>query len=107
PGNASGLAMGLTRPLVVNNGNAVFSAYGPRSVLLLNGTISGNGGMYFQGNDQPSAGTTFLVGTNTYAGGTSVSDGVSLGGYYTGNVAFATDANLGASSGPVNLGTNG
>ncbi|MCA1684171.1 MAG: hypothetical protein LC708_03480, partial [Actinobacteria bacterium] len=103
----AGLALNLTRPLVVRNGNAVVNGLGARSVLLLSGPVSGDGGLYFEGNYRDAAGITFLVGSNTYAGGTTLAGTQPSVPYTTGNLAWATDANLGAPAGPLNLGTDG
>jgi autotransporter-associated beta strand protein len=94
---ADGLALNLARPLAVNNGNAMLTGAGRQSVTVLGGTISGNGGLFFQGNPQATAGITFLTGNNTYSGGTNL---------YWGNVAWGSDANLGAATGPVDFGTD-
>ena len=104
-------AMGSTRSIQVNavggaivdsTGNpfqdAIADNAGSASSLYLSntsgtttfsGVISGSGGLTWNG-----AGTLALGGANTYAGGTTLN---------AGTVSFATNGNLGANSGVVNL----
>ena len=82
-GGASGSIVGD----VLDNGVLAFN----RSTLFtFDGVISGSGAVH-----QDGGGTTVLTGTNSYAGGTTIS---------AGRLQISRDANLGAASGALSIG---
>lgn len=98
--NADGLVVNLTRPVVTNNGYSnLTGATGQgnaRSVLIASGNVSGPGGVMVSGtNNLLFRGVTFLAGTNTNQGSTRL---------FAGDVAFASDANLGAAGASFDFG---
>jgi hypothetical protein len=88
-----GLAMTLSRNLVLNDGFIALDGNQSRTALLATGNISGAGGIYIANNS--NGGMTWLSGTNTQTGETRINSGV---------LVVGSDNNLGA--GPLDIGTN-
>jgi len=82
-----GTSGGLTGDVAIDNGAAL--VINRSDELTLDGTLSGQGGVRQQGS-----GTTILAGTNSYAGGTSITGGV---------LQVSSDANLGDAAGAIDI----
>lgn len=76
----------MARSVTINQGGATFDAQGN---LILSQPIDGAGALTKTG-----AGTLFITGTNTYAGGTAINGGT---------VSVSSDANLGDAAGALSL----
>ncbi|HJP97882.1 MAG TPA: autotransporter-associated beta strand repeat-containing protein [Rhodanobacteraceae bacterium] len=89
----SGVGSGSIAGDVVDNG--VLTFFGGGGNVTFGGAISGTGAV---DDSVSSTSTLILTGINTYSGGTAVN---------TGTLAVSSDANLGAASSPLTLGTYG
>ena len=86
----TGAGAGSTLRSITNIGIASIDVMSSTGQLTLGGVISGGNGLLKSG-----AGTLVLSGANTYAGGTTISNGT---------LAISADNNLGAASGPLTFG---
>ncbi|MFO0832419.1 MAG: autotransporter-associated beta strand repeat-containing protein [Phycisphaerales bacterium] len=91
----SGPTATVSKNIVAAGGHFRIASVTANAALTLSGVISGPGGL--QTFAAGTSGSIVLTGTNTYTGGTRIANG---------DLVFSSDANLGAASGGVDLGTD-
>jgi fibronectin-binding autotransporter adhesin len=90
----TGTNASLSQNFVLNSGHFRMTTSAANSSLILNGTISGPGGM--QINASGAGAFIRLTGNNTFMNGVRI---------FNGDLEFSSDANLGDPSGGIDLGT--